>query len=236
MLDSDQGTTTVLLQSLGDPANEKRIAFGKAYGILFRPLPYPDQDRLVAVSLASAQHPESSMGVSDTDVGHWRAETNVFEQLECVSRPDVVAMSSAGFGERVGVQHISAQLLPLLGIKSFLGNLPTNETTEKQGALGVLISYDFWKHHFGGDPNVLGRSIYVDAMSGPIYAVLQPGFDLFGTGSPEVYIVDGMPDSTAAVDPDYRWLVAVGKLKPDVSPQQAQAAMELQFYYRRRKN
>ncbi|HXU16084.1 MAG TPA: ABC transporter permease [Terriglobales bacterium] len=221
------GFTLVAVLTLAIGIGATTAVFTVINGILFRPLPYPDQDRLVAVSLASAQHPESSMGVSDTDVGHWRAETHVFEQLEFVSRPDVVAMSSAGFGERVAAQHISAQLLPLLGIKSFVGNLPTDETSEKQGALGVLISYDFWKHHFGGDPNVLGRTIYVDAMSGPIYAVLQPGFDLFGTGSPEVYIVDGMPDATAAVDADYRWLVAVGKLKPDVSPQQAQAAMNV---------
>ena len=221
------GFTLVAVLTLAIGIGATTAVFTVINGILFRPLPYPDQDRLVAVSLTSTQHPEFSIGVSDTDVSHWRAETNIFEQLEFVSRPDIVAMTSAGFGERVGAQHISAQLLPLLGIKSFLGNLPTDDTTEKQGALGVLISYDFWKHHFGGDPNVVGRTIYVDTMSGPIYAVLQPGFDLFGTGSPEVYIVDGMPDATAAVEPDYRWLVAVGKLKPAVSPQQAQAAMNV---------
>lgn len=194
-------------------------------GILLRPLPYPEQDRLVTVSLVYPQRPEFSMPVSITDVAHWKAETNVFEKVESVSGPDIVAMTSGGYGERVGVQHVSAQLLPLLGIKSFLGSFPTDETAERQGAPGVLISYEFWKHHFGSDPHVLGRTIFVDTISGPIYAVLQPGFNLFGTGTPEVYLIDGIGEATERIDPGGRWMVSVGKLKPGVSLQQGQSAM-----------
>ena len=82
---------------------------------------------------------------------------------------------------------MSAQLLPLLGIKSFIGTLPADEITEKRGSLGVLISYEFWQDQFGGDPNVLGQKIFVDTWSSTIVAVLEPGFNLFGTGTPEVY-------------------------------------------------
>ena len=57
--------------------------------------------------------------------------------------------------------------------------------------MGVLISYEFWKRHFTGDPNVLGRKMFVDTFSAPIVGVLEPGFDLFGWGTPEVYIVHG---------------------------------------------
>jgi putative ABC transport system permease protein len=219
--------TLVAVLTLAIGIGAATTVFSVINRILLRPLPYPDQNRLVAVSITYPQRPEFDMPVSATDVAHWRVESQVFEKLEFVSRPDVVAMSSAGFGERVGVQHITAQLLPLLGVKFFLGSLPTDETTERQGALGVLISYEFWKHHFGGDPNVLGRTIFVDTMSGPIYAVLEPGFDLFGTGSPEAYIIDGMADATVPVHPDDRWLVAVGKLKPGVSLRQAQSAMNV---------
>lgn len=68
--------------------------------------------------------------VSSTDVAHWRVESQVFEQLEFVSHPDIVAMSGAGSGERVGVQHLSVQLLPLLGIKPFMGTIPTRRATK----------------------------------------------------------------------------------------------------------
>jgi hypothetical protein len=59
------------------------------------------------------------MGASTADVAHWRADNQVFEQIEFVSGPDMMAMSGAGFAERVGVQHVSARLFTLLGITSF---------------------------------------------------------------------------------------------------------------------
>jgi putative ABC transport system permease protein len=195
--------------------------------LLLRPLPYPEQDRLVAVSNSYPRFLRSRGSVSATDVAHWRAENQVFEQIEFVSRPDMVAMSSAGSAERVGVQHVSARLFPLLGITPFLGRLPTDEVSERQGSPGVVLSYEFWQHHFAGDPQVLGRSIFVDTFSGPVIAVLNPGFDLFGSGPPEAFVIDGMGDAADSGVSDVRWLVSVGKLRPGVSFQQAQSAMNL---------
>jgi putative ABC transport system permease protein len=150
----------------------------------------------------------------------------VFEALEFVSHPDFVAMSSAASGERVGVQHVSARLLPLLGIKTFLGAVPPVDLVDKPGS-GVLISYEFWKRHFAGDPNVLGQKIFVDTFSAPIAGVLEPGFDLFGWGTPEVYIVHGEGNPAGSGVDDTRWFTVVGKLKRGVSIQQAQAAMDV---------
>jgi len=94
--------------------------FSAIDALLLRPLPYPEQDRLVALSNKYPRFPRDRGEVSATDVAHWRADNQMFEQIEFVSRPDMVAMSSAGFAERVGVQHVSARLFPLLGITSFL--------------------------------------------------------------------------------------------------------------------
>ena len=96
--------------------------FSALDALLLRPLPYPDQNRLVAISNSYRQFPRDRGPVSSTDVAHWRADNQVFEQIESVSRPDMVAMSSAGSAERVGVQHVSMRLFSLLGIKSFLGS------------------------------------------------------------------------------------------------------------------
>jgi putative ABC transport system permease protein len=150
----------------------------------------------------------------------------VFEALEFVSHPDFVAMSGAASGERVGVQHVSARLLPLLGIKTFLGAVPPVDLVDKPGS-GVLISYEFWKRHFAGDPNVLDQKIFVDTFSAPIAGVLEPGFDLFGWGTPEVYIVHGEGNPAGSGVDDTRWFTVVGKLKRGVSIQQAQSAMDV---------
>ena len=139
----------------------------------------------------------------------------------------MVAMSSAGSAERVGVQHVSARLFPLLGITSFLGSLPTDEVTERQGSLGVALSYEFWQRHFAGDPKILGRPVFVDTWSSTVIAVFNPGFDLFGSGPPEIFEIDGMGNAADSGVNDPRWLFAVGKLKPGVSLQQAQSEMNL---------
>ena len=201
--------------------------FSAIDALLLRPLPYPGQARLVELSTTYAKFPRESGPVSTTDVAHWRADNQVFEQIEHVSMPDMVAMSSAGSAERVGVQHVSARLLPLLGIKSYLGSLPTDEETEQKGSLGVALSYEFWQRHFAGDPKIIGRSIFVDTWSSTVIAVVNPGFNFFEAHPPEIFEFGGMGNVGESGVNDPRWLIAVGKLKPGVSIEQAQSAMNL---------
>lgn len=201
--------------------------FSVVDALLVRPLPYPDQNQLVTLSTSYAKFPRARGPVSWTDVAHWRADNGVFEQIECVSRPDMVAMSSSGYAERVGVQHVSMRLLSLLGVKAFLGTLPNDPLTSKKGSDGVAISYEFWQHHYGGDPHVLGKGIFVDTASMHVAAVLRPGFDLFGTGVPEIYMIGGVGDPADSGIDDPRFMLAIAKLKPGVSIEQAQAAMNV---------
>ena len=217
--------TAVLTLAIGIGATT--AVFSVINGILLRSLPYPDADRLVAVSNVFPNGGGGFGLVSGSDVANWRADNQVFDRLEFVSQPDIVAMSGAGFGERVAVQHMSAELVPLLGIRAFMGTLPPDDLTENNHPTGVLISYEFWKRHFGGDPKVIGQNIFVDTGSGPIAAVLAPGFDLLGTGTPDVFVIHGMPNTVDSGINDVRWEEGIGKLKRGVSLQQAQAAMKV---------
>ncbi len=219
------GFTLVAVLTLAIGIGGTTTIFSAIDALLLRPLPYPDQDRLVALSNTYAKFPREQGPVSATDVAHWTADNQVFEQIEFVSHPDMVAMSSAGSAERVGVQHVSARLLPLLGIGSFLGSIPTDEKTVRLGSTGVVLSYEFWQRHFAGDPKILGRDVFVDTFSGPVIAVLNPGFNLFGSGPPEMFIIEGSGNAADSGVNDSRWLLAIGKLKPGASVEQAQAAM-----------
>jgi putative ABC transport system permease protein len=212
----------VLTLAIGIGANT--IIFSAINTLLLRPLPYPNQDRLVRVSLVDPKYPRYGAPVSWSNVAHWKAANDVFEQIEGVSGPDIVAMSGGGSGERVGVQHCNALLPAMLGVKPFLGSLPTDEKNE---APGFGISYEFWQRHFAGDPHVLGRMIFVDTGSAPIMVVLAPGFDLFETGPPDIFMFHGSGNPAESGVGDPRWIFAIAKLKRGVSVQQAQAAMEV---------
>ena len=159
------GFTLVAVLTLAIGIGATTAVFSVINRLLLRPLPYPDRIGSSPVSKSSPATPIAGETVSATDVAHWRADNEVFEKLEFVSGPDIVAMSGAGSGERVGVQHLSARLLPLLGIKPFMGSLPTDDVTEKLGSSGVLISYEFWKRHFGGDPKVVGPEAFLSTHS-----------------------------------------------------------------------
>src|SRR5579862_286501 len=226
-LRNSPGFTLVAVLTLAIGIGATTAVFSVINGVLLRPLQYLDADRLISVSNVNRKDPRWSQTVSSTDVAHWRADNHVFEALEFASHPDFVAMSSAGSGERVGVQHVSARLLPLLGIKTFLGTIPPAELVETPGYGGVLISYEFWQRHFASDPHILGQKMFVDTFSAPIVGVLEPGFDLFGSGTPEVYIVHGEGNPASSGVDDVRWFTAVGKLKRGVSIQEAQAAMDV---------
>jgi putative ABC transport system permease protein len=215
----------ILTLTIGIGANT--TIFNAINALLLRPLPYPDQDRLVRVSLRDPKYPQYGAPVSWTDVAHWRAASDVFEQVEGVSGPDIVAMSGGGFGERASVQHSNARLFPMLGLKSFLGSIPADDKTEAVGLSGVALSYEFWQRRFGGNPKILGQTIFVDTFSGPVVAVMNPGFDLFSTGPPDIFEIDGSPNPGESGVGDPRWLLAIAKLKRGVSVRQAQAAMEV---------
>ena len=92
--------------------------FSAIDALLLRPLPYPDQDRLVALSNSYPKFPRARGPVSATDVAHWRADNHVFEQIESVSGPEW-SRCPARAVRNVGVQHVSARLFSLLGIKAF---------------------------------------------------------------------------------------------------------------------
>jgi putative ABC transport system permease protein len=219
------GFTLVAVLSLAIGISANTTIFSVINGVLLRPLPYPDQDRLVTISNISLRQPEFLREVSAVDLARWRAENQVFEQLEITSRPDLVAMSSAGNPERVGVQHVSPGLFSLLGMSAALGTLPSEPEISRKGFDGVVLSYEFWQRHFAGDPKVLGQRIVVDNDAGTVLAVLNPSFDLFGKDPAEIFGVEGVPSPSESAEG--RWEIGLGKLKPGVTLQQAQASMDV---------
>jgi predicted permease len=219
--------TLVATLTLAIGIGSSTTIFNAINALLLRPLPYPDQDRLVRVSLYDAKYPRYRGPVSWTDVAHWAAGNQVFEQTEATSGPDMVAMSSVGSGERAGVQHCTLHLLSLLGVKPFLGSIPVDHKIEIEGVPGVALSYEFWQRHYGGDPKVLGRSIFVDTYSTRVIAVMEPSFDLFGIGPSDIFIIGGLPRAVDSGVTDPRWVFAIAKLKRGVSIQQAQADMDV---------
>ncbi len=213
--------TAILSLAVGISANT--VVFSAVDAVLLRPLPYPDSERLVQIFNAPAAQPGVLTGISTSDLSRWRAENQIFEQLEMSSEPEMVAMSDPGHPDRVSIQRVTPGILPMLGVTAVLGSIPAERDLGKTVADPAFISYEFWQCHYHGDPNIIGRSFFSENYSVTIAAVLSPGFDLFGNGPPD--IVDPWGVNTDPGLDEGRWLKGFGKLKPGITLGQAQVFM-----------
>ena len=226
MLLRSPGFTLVASFSLALGIGATTTIFSTIDSILLRPLPYPASDRLVSILNTSTKQPGNSFAVSAADLVRWRKENSAFEQLEITtSGAEMNALTGAGVPERVGLQSTTRGLFRMLGVQPILGHILTDKEAEHFPHDDVAISYEFWQRHFGGDPNILGRSFIIDyGGTVVVTAVFPRGFDLFGSIPADVYRLMGVDESSPD---DGRWLTGFGKLRPGITIQQAQASMNV---------
>lgn len=224
MLRKSPGFTLVAVLSLAIGIGANTTIFSAIDALLLRRPPYPDSDRLVTVVNTPLRQRGAQYPVSLADMIHWRKESRVFDQLEVAQWiTEGSALSGAGVPERIGVQQVTPGLFPLLGVTPILGRLLTEEEAIKDSCSAV--SYEFWQRHFGNDPKILGRQLFVDNYTTEVVAVLPRGFDLLGGRTADVY--EFLSVNRIGPSDTGRWLRTFGKLKAGTTLRQAQASMDV---------
>src|SRR5262245_25560185 len=159
----------VLTLALGIGANT--AIFSVVNGVLLRPLPFKDSNRLVMVW---NRGPEAAGGdrtpLAVADLLDWRAQNRAFESVGAFQY-QFLTYTGADSPQRVPGVRVTANFFSLLDVQAALGRtfLPDEE---RPGAERVaLLSDNFWRTHFSGDPQVVGRTINLDGMSFNIIGV-----------------------------------------------------------------
>jgi putative ABC transport system permease protein len=223
MLVKKPGFTAVAVFTLALGIGANTAMFSVLNTYLFRALPYPDPDRLVRV-FRTSPHSQSWPHSPGNFFDH-REQNSVFEYMAAfVSiRPNLAAPGEPA--ERLQGIAATSDFFQVLGVQPALGRVFTPEEHET-GADGVAVLSDrFWISRFGGDPNVLGRTVLLDGQSVTIVGVMPPGFDhplLWGTVDlwrPLAFNAEGRSNR------GNNWLRSLGRLKPGVSLKQAEEAM-----------
>jgi len=210
----------IVALSLGIGANT--AIFSVVNAALLRPLPYPDGSRLMVVwdrlsKLGIAQFPVSYANYLDYKTGN-----RVFE--------DVAAFSSAEFNlttaeqaERVPGVYVSANLLAVLGVAPAAGRVFLPEENGAGRDNVVVLSDSLWRRRFGGDPNVLGKTIILDGNALQIMGILPRAFSFAALNPPpEVWMPlrpPPDPGRTAGA------LELIARLKAGVTVENARADM-----------
>ena len=224
----------IVALTLGIGANT--AIFTIVHGVLLKPLPYNDPDRLVMVwSTNTLEHRERDT-VAPRDFLDFRSATS-FSGLHATYGFLVPAtMASGGGAEQMIVTAVTPGTFEMLGRAPVLGR----HFTEADLQTAVVISHAFWQSRLGGDPNVIGRVLNIQFRPRTIVGVMPPDFvfpyrTMLGpSGFTRAFHVDGwLPlafvdadvrtTGEAALTRSARFLAAVGRLKAGVTVEQARA-------------
>jgi predicted permease len=212
----------VLTLALGIGANT--AIFSVVHGVLLRPLPYPEQDRLVSIGEWSEQVP--GMSVSYLNFLDWRTRQTSFTALG-VSRGQSFNYVGATGSERVSGAQASHDLFTALGVPALRGRLFNGDDDKAGAERTVVIGENYWKRNFGGRDSALGEKIQLSGDSYIIIGVL-PDLSQFPGGAPELWVPLGLWSDQDLLTK--RWnhpgLYAIARLKPGVSLAVAQTGMK----------
>ncbi len=170
------GLTAVAVLSMALGAGVATAAFGVLYGLLLRPLPFRDSDRLVAVSAVHDEVVWASGSVSYPDFLDFQREGSVFAGVEAHRGAGSLVLAGPEGPERIDIDAVSAGLFPLLGVDPMVGRhfLPQEDRPDRPGVL--LLSHALWQRRFHGDLSVVGRTIQANGKPHLVVGVMPPGF------------------------------------------------------------
>jgi predicted permease len=208
-------SVAVITLALGIGANT--AVFSVVNGVLLKPLPYPDQDRLITVW--SALHEDSRRFLpSYPDFQSWREQTTSFEKMAFVYGDELVLRTDDGLNPMLSA-YVSDDFFSALGGRTILGT-PFGDTSLDAAGDGkqVVLKYGEWQGRFGGDPDIVGKSISFTDGAYTVVAVMADGVDYPFWADMWTPLTTAVVDRYGLSARDRRVDTRVlARLKPDVS-------------------
>jgi predicted permease len=218
----------ILVMALGIGANV--ALFTVVRGVLLKPLPFQDPDRLVMLyeEGLNADNTESYNVVSGGMYAEWKMQNRSYSSLALAQGIRVGLSGSGGqLPEKLSSALVSWDLLRTLGVQPALGRDFMQEDDSPAANGTVLLSWGLWKRRFGGDPAILNRTIEIDAKPFTVIGVMPAWFD-FPDPSTQLWtaVYHDKPEDTMTAFSQHMFRV-VGRLKPGVSAAQGVADLSI---------
>lgn len=218
---------SVLTLALGIGANT--AIFTVVYGVLLRPLPFPDPDRIVQLA-ESANQLTDEMDLDSRELKRLQDYKEPFEHI--AGYTSVGYNLAAGNGaEHLRGMPVASPYFHVLGIQPFLGRDFTEEDDRGGGQRVAIISYNLWARRFGADPVQIGRKILLNGDPFTLIGVMPRGFspvaiatDLPGSGAADVWTPLALVADTAGSGEN---IGVLARLKPGVTYAQLQSQMNI---------
>jgi predicted permease len=236
MLLKDRWYTAVAVLALGLGIGLNSTVFTFVNAVLLRGLPYADAGRIMHLDTHNLAEGRNRIGVSYPDYEDWRAQQTSFADLSAF-RGGTMNVSDGGHApERASGSYVTANTFRSLGQPMLLGR-DFQDADDRPGAPSVaILGYRLWLNRYGGDPEIVGRTIRINEVPTVIVGVMPEGVQFpfnAQVWQPMVQLPQML--TAPAARPDLgkdRWrrsartMNVFGRLATGVSPAQAQAEMD----------
>ncbi len=224
MLRKAPGFTAVAVITLALGIGANTAIFSIVYGVVFRPLPYPQPQRIVELTESSPRGSDEK-DVTYQELQFLQEHSSPFQFLTGYT----VQGYNLGLGdktERVKGQPVSTDYFQVLGIRPLLGRDFLADDDVGNGAHVAILSYQIWQRQMGGDRATIGRTVTLDGEPFTVIGVMPPGLeasvDPIMPGDTDVWTPLALVSQTAGSGQN---IEVLGRLEPGLSLAQAQAQM-----------
>ncbi len=237
MLRKSPGLTAIAILSLALGIGANTAIFTLIDALMLKMLPVQNPSELVELAHYWSGGQRSSFSY------RWyqqlRDDNHSFAGMFAVSNfGGKLQFRSGTAGERVDTEYVTGNCFNVLGVSALIGRVITPDDDRLTGTPAppvAVLSYSFWKQRFGGDASVIGRTVFIEKVPFTIVGVTPAEFFGVEVGrAPSVMIPMATqrriePESGALTQAGYHWLRVMGRLKPGVSSEQAQAECRVIF-------
>ena len=228
MLLKAPGFTVVAVLALALGIGASTAIFSVLNAVLLRALPFRHAERTVIVWEHNRTRNRPQNTISPANFLDWQDQQSVFEEMS-VFYDIRLNLTDAGEAEEIPAQVTTANLFHLLGVEPVLGRTFTPDDAEENRDKVVVLSYGLWQSRFGGAPDIVGQTLTLNGTKVTVLGVLPADFKWFVkegslTGKP-AQMWTPFKLTAGWRERKGRFPMAVARLKPGISREQAQAEM-----------
>ena len=221
-LGTNRGFTAVAILTLAVGIGANTAIFSFVDGVLLKPLPYANADRIVRVLEKPPGDPDARNGISTLNFLDWQRQNSVFQYMAARTGGSVTLTGVTNPVQLRGAMA-SAHIFDILGVKAALGRTFAADEDQAGKERVAVLSHTLWETQFGSDPKIIGRVIQLDGQPYEVIGVLPAG-SAFDRSYAQIFrpLVFEPQNMTR----NFHWFGAMALLKRGVSLERAQAEMK----------
>lgn len=224
ILRKSPGFTTVAILTLALGIGATTVMFSAIESVFWRPLPFPNSERLALVESSNLKQTWNYGSVSAADYLDWKLQSTLFDGLAAFDWGDVRTLTGGGSPERVHLMLVSADFFQTLQVAPSLGRSFRPEEDETGKNRVAILTSSFWENQFHSDSGIVGTSVTLDGQEYTIVGVCPPDFHLEFTADPDLYIPLSL-DPAAPTNRADRTLMVFGRMKRGMNLSAVHASM-----------